>query len=71
MPTDIEVLSTAFRTLADRGCGLVLSGHEVRPLLAVADDVYWMTAGTTHYLGNASQAREHDQFQREYLTGRG
>ncbi|NIM47782.1 MAG: ATP-binding cassette domain-containing protein [Gemmatimonadales bacterium] len=70
-PADVEVLTEAFRRLAAQGCALVLTGHEVRPLLAVADEVYWMTAGTTHLLGTPSEAREHHQFQREYLHWRG
>ncbi|MDH3290640.1 MAG: ABC transporter ATP-binding protein [Gemmatimonadota bacterium] len=70
MPTDVELLAEAFRRLAAAGCGLVLTGHEVRPLLAAADDVYWMTAGTTHLLGSPADARGHRQFQREYLCGR-
>lgn len=69
-PKDIAVLSEAFRWLADTGCAIVLTGHEVKPLLAVADDVYWMTAGTTDFLGSPTEARQHQQFQREYLAWR-
>lgn len=69
-PKDMEVLSKAFRRLADTGCAIVLTGHEVKPLLAVADDVYWMTAGTTHLIGSPAEARQHHQFQRGYLSWR-
>ena len=69
-PKDAVVLSQALRRLADAGCAVLLTGHEVGPLLAVADDVYWMTAGTTHLLGPPSEARLHQQFQREYLAWR-
>jgi len=70
-PESIELLSRAFRQLAAEGCGLMLTGHEVRPLLDVADEVFWMTAGTTHLLGTPDNARQHHQFQREYLHWRG
>lgn len=69
-PDDVELLSQAVRQLASEGCGLVLTGHEVRPLLNVADEVFWMTAGTTHLLGTPDDARRHHQFQREYLHWR-
>jgi len=69
MPADVDRLSSAFRELAARGCAIVLTGHEVRPLLAVSDTVYWMTAGTTHLLGTPVEAVRHEQFRREYLTG--
>jgi ABC-type multidrug transport system ATPase subunit len=70
MPNDAALLAAAFRRLAAEGCGLVLTGHEVRQLLEVGDEVFWMTAGTTHLLGTPSEARQHHQFQREYLHWR-
>jgi lipopolysaccharide export system ATP-binding protein len=66
-PADADVLASVFRDLADRGCALILTGHEVPQLLAVADDVEWMIAGTTHHLGTAAQATAHDGFRKEYL----
>jgi lipopolysaccharide export system ATP-binding protein len=66
-PLDAEVLATAFRTLSARGCALVITGHEAATLLDLADNICWMTAGTTHSLGNGDAAREHWQFRREYL----
>ncbi len=70
MPADIELISGALRQLVQQGSAVSLTGHEVTPLLAVADDVYWMTAGTTHLLGSPERARQHEQFQREYLNRR-
>ncbi len=67
MPKDAEVLSDVFRRLAAEGCAIGISGHEVPTLFDLADDVAWMTAGTTHALGTPAQARVHDQFCREYL----
>ena len=46
---------------------MVVAGHEVPELLALADEVIWMTAGTTHGLGSPAAAVTRDQFRREYL----
>ena len=40
-------------------------------LFLVADEVVWVAPGTTHSLGTPDAARQHGQFQREYLGGRG
>lgn len=69
-PSDRELLQRALRNLADRGCAVVVTGHEVTSLLNLADEVVWQTAGTTHALGTPDMARRHDQFRREYLAGR-
>lgn len=66
-PSDAEVLGRAFRELAREGCAVVITGHEVRQLLDIADDVVWMVAGTTHGVGTPDEAARHDQFRREYL----
>ena len=68
-PMDIEIITTALRQLAHNGCAIVASGHEVPALLALADEVVWITAGTTHSLGSPAEARTHWQFRREYLGG--
>jgi ABC-type multidrug transport system ATPase subunit len=67
MPTDTELLSAVFRELAADGCAVLLTGHEVRVLLGVADEVLWQTAGTTHHIGTPEQASQHHQFRHEYL----
>lgn len=66
-PADVEVLAATFREMAVEGCAIVLTGHEVPQLMATADDVVWMTAGTTHGLGTPGDAAAHGQFRREYL----
>jgi lipopolysaccharide export system ATP-binding protein len=66
-PRDAEFLTEVFRRLARDGCAVAITGHEVRSLFETADDVLWMTAGTTHALGTPAEAREHHQFVREYL----
>jgi lipopolysaccharide export system ATP-binding protein len=66
-PIDAEVLGAAFRSMAQEGCALVITGHEVRQLMDTADDVVWMAGGTTHGLGSPEAAGRHEQFRREYL----
>ncbi len=67
MPIDAELITTGFRELADDGCAVLVTGHEVRTMLEVADEVIWQTAGTTHYIGSAEHATQNHQFRREYL----
>jgi ABC-type multidrug transport system ATPase subunit len=66
-PRDQEAVAGMLRQLAAGGCAIIVTGHDVRALLDVADDVVWMTAGTTHGLGSPADALRHDQFRREYL----
>jgi ABC-type multidrug transport system ATPase subunit len=66
-PFDAELLSHPFRALADAGCAVVVTGHEVPTLLDITDRVVWCTAGTTYYMGTPDQASADWRFQREYL----
>jgi lipopolysaccharide export system ATP-binding protein len=66
-PADAEVVAKAFREMARQGCALIITGHEVRQLLHTADDIVWMTSGTTHGIGTPQEATKHEQFRREYL----
>ncbi len=66
-PHDVERIGAALRTLAARGCAILITGHEIAALLDIADDIVWMVAGTTHPLGTPAEATRHDQFRREYL----
>lgn len=66
-PVDAELVAARLRRLADRGCAVVATGHEVPTLLGLADDVVWVTAGTTHTLGTSDDAAQHWQFRRGYL----
>ncbi len=66
-PKEAEAVAGVLRALAAAGCAVALTGHEVPMLFDVADEVSWMTAGTTHPLGDPDNAREHHRFSREYL----
>ncbi len=70
-PLDAEILTGVFRELAQRGCAVVFTGHEVHTLLAAADHVTWCTDGTTYELGPPAAAREHARFRDLYLGPRG
>jgi ABC-type multidrug transport system ATPase subunit len=66
-PAAAEKAATLLREMAAEGCAIVVTGHEVRQVMAVADDVVWLTAGTTHHLGTPESARTNHAFRREYL----
>jgi DNA mismatch repair protein MutS len=66
-PATAEKIALVLRTMAQQGCAIVVTGHEVKQVMAVADQIVWMTAGTTHSLGGPDDALRHDQFAREYL----
>ncbi len=65
-PIDHVILSEILRSMAAEGCAVVVTGHEVRSLLALADHITWCTSGTTYELGTRAQALKHDAFMREY-----
>jgi ABC-type multidrug transport system ATPase subunit len=67
-PNDMEVLSAVFRRMAQvEGCGIVITGHDVSTLLAVADRVVWCTDGTTYDLGPPAMACRDWRFRQGYL----
>jgi ABC-type multidrug transport system ATPase subunit len=66
-PADTEVFIAAFRRLADSGTAIVVTGHEVPFILAVADRVTWINGGTTRPLGDPESARRDWLFRRDYL----
>jgi ABC-type multidrug transport system ATPase subunit len=70
-PVDTPLITAALLRLRDQGTGLAISGHDVRDIFNVSDEIVWMVGGTTHWLGSPSAAREHFQFRREYLGPRG
>lgn len=70
-PTDRELVAQGLRSLRDDGAAVLISGHDVPDLFEVAEEIIWVTAGTTHWLGAPEEARHHDQFRREYLGPRG
>lgn len=66
-PLDRQLIRDAIGGLRSRGVGILVTGHDVVDLLAVSDQVIWVTAGTTHWIGSPDQASAHGQFRREYL----
>jgi ABC-type multidrug transport system ATPase subunit len=66
-PLSLELVGQGMRRLAADGCGVVVTGHEVRALRPFLDSVTWVTAGTTYALGTPEQAWANDRFRREYL----
>jgi ABC-type multidrug transport system ATPase subunit len=66
-PIAAETVARALRRMADRGCAVLVTGHEVPQLMEIADEVVWMVAGTTHGVGTPEEAARHDQFVRDYL----
>jgi lipopolysaccharide export system ATP-binding protein len=66
-PADRELIAEVLLEFARQGCAVIASGHDVPELLEIADDVIWMTDGTTHGLGAPEAAALNDQFRREYL----
>ncbi|MBT8403275.1 MAG: ABC transporter ATP-binding protein [Gemmatimonadetes bacterium] len=69
-PIDRPLIARGLQDLRDRGCAVVVSGHDIEDVFAIADEVVWVTSGTTHDLGSPRQAGEHPQFRREYLGSR-
>ncbi|MHB1224278.1 MAG: ATP-binding cassette domain-containing protein [Gemmatimonadaceae bacterium] len=69
-PRDAGLLMAVLRRLADDGCAVVLTGHDVPALMDAADHVTWCTGGMTYELGSPAVARTHDAFRREYLGPR-
>ena len=70
-PKDRPMVADALRELRGRGTAVVVTGHDVEDLLAVADEVIWVVGGTTHWLGSPEEACRHHQFRRGYLGPRG
>ena len=66
-PKERRRVSESLRAEAAEGMAILVTGHDVDDLMALADDVIWMVAGTTHGLGSPAEAQAHHQFRREYL----
>jgi ABC-type multidrug transport system ATPase subunit len=66
-PRDTEILLRALHDLASRGCAILITGHEVPPIMDIAQTIVWMTGGTTHTLGPPARALEHLSFRLDYL----
>ena len=66
-PISAELIGGALQHLARSGCGVVITGHEIRSFLPFLTSVVWMTAGTTYALGAPADAWRDDRFRLEYL----
>jgi ABC-type multidrug transport system ATPase subunit len=66
-PIDHDRLTAILLGMAADGCAVVVTGHEVPSLLALAQHVTWCTSGTTYELGTPAQAMHHEPFLREYV----
>jgi lipopolysaccharide export system ATP-binding protein len=66
-PMTRESIGSGVRSLASRGCAVVMSGHEVTTILHYCDSVTWVTSGTTYDLGRPDQASRDERFVREFL----
>lgn len=66
-PIAAELIGQALQHLAKSGCGVVITGHEIRSFLPFLHSVVWMTAGTTYALGSPADAWKHDRFKLDYL----
>ncbi len=69
-PRDRPLVAHGLESLREAGAAVVVSGHDVEDLLAVADDVIWVVAGTTHWLGTPAEAAADEGFRRDYLGSR-
>lgn len=69
-PKDRPLIREGLEALRDRGCAIVISGHDVEDVFEVADEIVWVVAGTSHVLGPPGRAASHHQFRREYLGPR-
>jgi ABC-type multidrug transport system ATPase subunit len=66
-PVDRAGLGGVLREIAAAGAAVLVTGHDAPELFGLADEITWMSAGTTHQIGSPRTALRHDQFVREYL----
>lgn len=66
-PADRTIIAHALRALAATGCAVVVTGHEIEELFAMADSLAWCTDGTTYELGSPAEALTHWRFVQEYV----
>jgi len=66
-PRDRPLIARGLERLRTQGAAIVISGHDVEDLFAVADQVIWVVAGTSHRIGTPEDAKDHAQFRPEYL----
>jgi len=66
-PLDVELVGGGIRGLRQGGCAVVLTGHELTHVRALADTVVWCAAGTTRQFATAGEAWADAQLQQEFL----
>ncbi|TVP47415.1 MAG: ABC transporter ATP-binding protein [Gemmatimonadales bacterium] len=66
-PLDRPLIARGLQLMKARGAAIVISGHDVEDLFALADQVIWVVAGTSHWIGRPEEAKEHAQFTSDYL----
>jgi len=66
-PADRAIIAAAIRQLANEGCAVVVTGHEVEDLLLSVDAVIWCTDRTTYELGTPREALAHWRFVSTYI----
>lgn len=66
-PLDGDLIESALRRLARGGAAVVVTGHEIPRMQALADAVCWCTAGTTQEFLTAAEAWKAPQLLREFL----
>ncbi|HET7461101.1 MAG TPA: ABC transporter ATP-binding protein [Longimicrobium sp.] len=66
-PGDAEEVHAILRELAAGGCAIVLTGHEIPQVLALADSIVWLRDGGARMLGSPAEAAADWRFQKEYL----
>ena len=67
-PLDGERIAAAISQLRATGVAVAITGHEIDTLFELADDIVWLSGGTTHALGSSSTALQNSHFRREYLA---
>ena len=70
-PLDAECLRAEFRRAAAAGVAVIVSGHELPALFAIASRVVWCTDGTTQNLGSPAHAAADWRFMSELVGPRG
>ena len=68
-PKDAEIIMRQLVLLARSGAAVLVSGHNSKILLEGADEVVWVTSGTTYHLGDPTAAMANDRFRKEYMLG--
>ena len=66
-PVDAETILTALRPVANDGCAIVLTGHEVNLILPHADRINWCVAGTTIQFASSVEAMVDPAFRKNFL----